>query len=151
MKEPALVPILREGVDVVKLIFFRRLKEHLSGQYPHRDSDYIRKLAASVINEVFGESNAQGPLASFSEQNKGIIQEQMDSLSIHMRDMQIPLTDALRIQFLCDHQEGRDSREVLEKARTLGLLLPEREVPLPAKFIHMVRKVGSSLKILDGS
>ncbi len=151
MAERGLIPTLREGVDVVKLILFRRLKEHLSRRFPQHDMDYVRKLAASLINEVFGESNAQGPLASFSRENGHVIQEELDSLSIHFKDLRIPLTDALRIQFLCDHQEGKDSGDVLEKARSLGILLTERELPLPAKFIHMVRKIGASVNILNGS
>lgn len=150
MAEAGLIPILREGIDVVKLVFFRTLKERLSKEFPHRDAHYIRKMAAALINEVFGPPNVEGPLAPFVEENQYVLQEQLASLATHVQNLRIPLTDALRIQFLCDHQEGTDSTAVLERARDLGILMTEREIPLPAGFIHLVRKIGASMKILEG-
>ncbi len=151
MTEARLIPILREGVEVVKLILFRRLKEHLSTSYPQRSGEYIKRLAATMINELFGLKNVNDSLAAFAEENQYVVQKEMESLSVHLNELRIPITDALRIQFLCDHQEGVDSKGTLEKAQKLGVLITEREVPLPAKFIHLIREIGVSQNLIHGS
>jgi hypothetical protein len=52
------------------------------------------------------------------------------------------------MQFLCDHQENIDSAAILSQAARLGILVAEREVPLPATFMNMVRTLGSRLNLL---
>ncbi len=151
MTEARLIPVLRESIEVVKLILFKRLKEHLSMSYPQRDRQYIKRLAAAMINELFGQENANDSLSAFAEENQYVVQKELESLSTHLNDLRIPITDALRTQFLCDYQEGFDSKSTLEKAQRLGILITEREVPLPAKFIHLIRKIGVSQNLIDGS
>jgi hypothetical protein len=52
------------------------------------------------------------------------------------------------MQFLCDRQAGIDSAIVLSRADQLGLLVTEREIPLPATFMNLVRTLGSRLNLL---
>ena len=59
------------------------------------------------------------------------------------------MTDALRVQYLCDSQEGINSESILEKADKLKILISERDVPLPGAFMSIVRSFGVAYKILE--
>ncbi len=147
--ENKLIPTLREGVDIIKMIFFKKLKERLVARHPGSEVSYPGKLAGAIVNDLFGTPNMEVPFALFVEENRSIIEEEMQNIAVRFPDMRIPLTDALRIQFLCDHQEGVDSTAVLTRAKDLGILMVEREIPMPASFMNMVRRLGSALKILS--
>jgi len=146
--ESRLLPIMREGVDIIKMIFFKKLREELSAKYIHRDAQYVSKLTGAIVNGLFGTPNTQEPFATFVEENLFFIKLEMKNIATALPEMRIPLTDALRVQFLCDSQEGADSSAVLVQARELGILIVEREVPLPAKFMNLVRRLGSSHDLL---
>jgi hypothetical protein len=62
--------------------------------------------------------------------------------------MRIPLSDGLRVLFLCDSMEGIDSSPVLVRADELGILLHDRPVPLPKNFLELVRRLGKSFNLL---
>ena len=144
--EGQLIPILRDGVEVVKMIFFKKLKAHLARKYP--DPAYSRRLAGAIVNDLFGTPNPEEPFASFVVENRPRIDEEMAGIASNFAEMRIPLTDALRIQFLCDHQEGIDSTSALVRARELHILLVDREVPLPAQFMNLVRRLGEAFGFL---
>jgi len=146
--ENRLIPILREGIEVIKMIFFKKLKSNLARKYPSREQSYINKLTGAIINDLFGTPNSERTFAAFVDENRSQIEEEIQSLATDFQDMRIPLTDALRIQFLCDHQEGIDSSSVLHRAKELKILIVEREVPLPAQFMSLVRKLGGAFGIL---
>ena len=146
--ESKLIPIMREGVDIIKMIFFKELKDNLSEKYMDRDAQYVSKLAGAIVNELFGTPNSQEPFAMFVEENLFLIKLEMKNIPTGLEKMLIPLTDALRVQFLCDSQEGIDSSALLVHARETGILIIDREVPLPARFISLVRKMGSSYDLL---
>jgi len=143
-----LVPILCEGIDVVKMIFFKKLKIYLVEKYPHREAGYAGKLAGTIINRLFGTSNMERGFTAFQEDNAPIIEDELSRLAVAFPEMRIPLTDALRTQFLCDQQEGIDSSSILTQAQTLGILMVDRDIPMPAQFIHLVRELGSKLDLL---
>lgn len=146
--ESKLIPIMREGVDIIKMIFFKELKEKLSSKYMNRDTRYISRLTGAIVNELFGTPNSQEPFAAFVEENLFFIKLEMKNIATELEHMRIPLTDALRVQFLCDSQEDIDSSAVLLQAKEVGILILEREVPLPAKFMNLVRKLGGSYDLL---
>ena len=147
-EENKLIPMMREGIDVIKMIFFKKLREKLYEKYINRDAQYITKLTGAIVNDLFGTPNKQEPFATFVEENQYFIKSEMKHLSAELQELRIPLTDALRIQFLCDSQEGIDSPAILVRAKELGILIVDREVPLPAGFMSLVRKLGSSLDLL---
>ncbi|MBW2631335.1 MAG: hypothetical protein JRC90_06155 [Deltaproteobacteria bacterium] len=118
--EIKLLPILRQGVAIVKMVFFRRLKNHISEQNPDREAS----------------------------ENRNLIQETLKKVPLELVDMMVPLTDALRIQVLCDRQEGIDSLSILVHANELKLLLVPREIPLPASFMKLVRELGNKHDLL---
>lgn len=146
--ENQLIPVLREGIDVIKMVFYKKLKTRLCKKYPHQDAAYVNRLAGAIINELFGVPNMAEPFASFVADNKFFIKLELKNISVDLPEMRIPLTDALRVQFLCDHQEGIDSSQVLTRANQAGILMIEREAPLPAKFMALARKLGSSFDLL---
>ncbi|MCK8601751.1 hypothetical protein [Desulfoferrobacter suflitae] len=146
--ESKLIPVLREGIDVIRMVFFKKLKLHLPRKYPHKDSSYINYLAGAVINEVFGSQNPAEPFAGFARENKFFIKLELKNIATDLPEMRIPLTDALRVQFLCDYQEGIDSSHILTQAREQGILMLDRDAPLPAKFMALVRRLGASFDLI---
>lgn len=146
--ESKLIPVLREGVDVIKMICFKKLKMHLPEKYPHKDSTYVNYLAGAVINELFATQNPAEPFAGFAIENKFFIKLEMKNLTSNFPELRIPLTDALRVQFLCDYQEGIDSSHMLAQAKQQGILIVDRDAPLPARFMTLVRKLGHSFDLI---
>lgn len=146
--ESRLLPILRQGVSVVKMVFFKTLKEHLRDRHPDKDVTFINMLTGAVVNDIFGSHNTAEPFPPFVSENRLLIEETLKRVPFELVDMMIPLTDALRVQALCDRQEGIDSLSILVHANDLKLLLVPREVPLPAHFMKMVRELGNKHNLL---
>ncbi len=146
--ESRLVPILRQGIAVVQMVLFKRLKEYLSEKYPAQEAAFITMLTGTVVNDVFCTPNEEKPFLLFIRENESLIEETMKEIPLELIDMMVPLTDALRIQVLCDHQEGIDSIPILAHANELKILLVPREIPLPSSFIGLVRELGNRHDIL---
>ncbi len=147
--ESKLVPAMREGVELVKLILFKKLKPAYESKYPERDAAFAGMLTGAVINELFGTPNSQERFAAFCAEHKSLIQTELKNISTKCEDLKIPLTDALRMQFLCDSREGIDSEYILKQASRLDILILERDVPLPKTFLNLVRQLGVALGILQ--
>ena len=146
--ESKLIPIMREGVDVIKMIFFKQVKEYLLANDPAGDIAYCGRLAGSVINALFGTENPAEPFASFAEANRDRIDRELENIPLAFEEMRIPLSDSLRVQFLCDSMEDIDSSAILVRADKLGILLHDRPVPLPKNFLELVRRLGKSHNLL---
>lgn len=146
--ESKLIPILRQGVAIIQMILFKRIRDHLARQYPGRDTGDINKLSGAIVNDLFGTPNTEEPFATFVNENKKCIDEEINRFHREFADMMIPLTDALRVNVLCDNQEGIDSSAILQRAHDRQLLLVSREVPLPGRFINLVRELGNKYDIL---
>lgn len=146
--ESRLIPILREGVEVVKMMVFKKLKEQLQRQYPEAEAAYALKLTGAVVNELFGTTPDEKSFVIFLEQNRETVEQILLTLSERLAEMRIPLTDALRISVLCDSQEGIDTSSILMRARDLGILLTEREAPLPHHFMELVRRLGRVFNLI---
>ena len=143
-----LIPLMREGIEVIKMIVFKKLRENLARKYPERDGVFLSRLTGAVVNELFGTSNDKEPFASFGLENRGLIKSELQTLGKALPEMKIPLTDALRMQALCDLQEGLDSNELLSQAQDLELLLGDRDLPLPHNFMDLARKLGATFKLV---
>ena len=149
MDEPGrLIPILREGVNVIRMLFFRALRDDLVSRYPNREPGYAPRLAGAILNELFGTENPEESFVRFVRDNESVIREEMRDLAERQETMRIPLTDALRVQFLCDSQEGTGDETVLARALEYGILIAEREVPLPRNFLTLVRRLGAASGLL---
>ncbi len=143
--ESRLLPILREAVDIVKMLFFSRIKQTLGKRYSDTDARILGKVAGAVINELFGVCNPDPEFAAFRVEQKELIEETMQTVPEFIEELHIPLSDALRVSVLCDFQEdGLDNATALAKAKDLGILLHKREMPMPNSFLDMVRRVGKA-------
>ncbi len=140
------IPALREGVEIVKMIFFMKVREEAEASYPGEDRGYLGMLAGAVVNDFFGTPNPEKRFSEFAETNRKRIETLLQQVPARMESLRIPLTDALRVQFLCDHQEGLEdgSGLILKKARENGILMEERDVPLPKHFMNLVYQLGKA-------
>ena len=146
-----LLPVLRDAVNMIKMVFFKELKTHLEAKYPQQESADIGRLAGGIVNELFGTPNTSVEFLQFATENQARIVSEIDSLSVNFDHLRIPLTDALRVQFLCDSLEGIDSGPALAQAEARGILIKDRNVPLPKTFIAMVRRVGTAHNVLQAA
>ena len=146
--ESKLIPILREGVEIVKMISFKKIKEALAKKHPEREAAFIAKLSGALVNTIFGAPAHEEPFAIFARSHANLIAHEQAKVGAMLEELRIPLTDALRIQALCDHQEGNNNTATLQQAQTLGILLTDRDLPLPHSFIELVRRLGSSFGLL---
>ncbi len=144
---PQLVPTLREGIDVIKIVLYRELKRLLLLR--HRDPVYANTLTGAVVNDLFGIMHSGTAFESFNQANQEAVEKTFQIICTELDHLKIPLTDALRIQFLCDSHEGMDSTAVLQKAMKRKLLIVERDLPLPGAFMNIARSFGRSYGILD--
>ncbi len=148
LKHSHLIAVLREGVNVVQMLLFKELKTALTAHSPDRDQNHISMLCGSMTNTLFGTSNPGKKFQNFNKENKGIIEQELLALAENLPDLCSLLTDGLRIQTLCDKQEGLDAPDVLKPAAKLGILVQDREIPLPSSFMATIRTVGEKHNLL---
>ncbi len=146
-----LIESLREAVDVVRMVFFMRAKKSLQARYGHKDEEFQRLLSAAMLNRLFGTPNPQSPYREFAEEHAELIDRELKRVPEEFPDLLIPLTDALRIHFLCNHCEGMPdlSAEILAQAREYGILLEDRDVPLPKGFMNLVYRIGKAYGLIN--
>jgi hypothetical protein len=147
-KQSRLIGILREGISVIQMIFFKEIRLRLQGSYPDTDPKTLSKLAGAITNELFGTPNPEPEFVLFLQEHQSTIEQEMLGLAVNLPHLRRPVTDALRIEALCDNQEGRDQANSLVIAEKIGLLLKDREVPLPSTFMTMVREIGGQHQLI---
>ena len=142
------IPSLREGVDVVRMIFFKELKVYLGKTSGDEEESYAGMMAGAIMNEFFGTPNPLEKFASFAAENRQRITDELGKVNSNFPELCIVLTDALRIHFLSNHQEGigddSENERILARAKDYGILLAERDVPLPKGFMELVYRVGKA-------
>lgn len=149
--ESKLVPILREGIEIVKIILFKELRDHLRQTQSDWENDFALQVTAAVVNDLFGVQSQEAISIEFIENNRQAIDRTQSMVGRELTTLRIPLTDALRTMVLCDYQEGRDTSSLLQRAQDSGILLKDRDLPLPNQFIDLVRRLGTAMGILQAS
>jgi hypothetical protein len=147
-KQSQLIGSLREGVSIVQMVLYKELRTRLIEKRPEQDKEYLIMLAGSITNEVFGTQNPGDKYVRFCHENRGAIEQELLSIKEALPSLCPLLTDALRIQTLCDHQEGGDSSATLVRAKQLDFLQEERDIPLPSTFMTSVRELGKLHNLL---
>ncbi len=144
------IPSLREGVDIVRMVFFKKMRDFLVDKYPDQPQTFHGMVSAAVMNELFGTPNTEPQFVQFFEENRAVIVAELENVGTNFADFCIPLTDALRIHYLCNFQEEIDDAQpmVLARAKELGVLLDERDVPLPKIFMEFVQRIGKAHGLL---
>jgi hypothetical protein len=144
---PPLIPILREGIEVIKMVLFQELKS--LSLLRERNATDVNLLTAAVVNDLFNVKPSETVSETASTVNREVVEEIYLRITKDLDHLRIPLTDALRIQYFCDRHEGVDSVSVLERAEKQGILIATREVPLPGAFLSIVRSFGRAYGILE--
>jgi hypothetical protein len=147
-KQSQLVGALREGVAVIQMILFKELRASLQTRHSDSEQMTVSMLAGAITNELFGTANPEPKFIQFRQDNRAVIEQELLGLATQLPEMRRLVTDALRIQALCDNQEGIQDDNSLVVADKLGVLLKEREIPLPSTFMSMVREVGKEHELI---
>ncbi|MGB3211886.1 MAG: hypothetical protein WBB19_14375 [Desulforhopalus sp.] len=147
-KKSQLILSLREGVSIVQMVLYKEVRSNLIKKRPGLEKTKLVMLAGAVTNEVFGTQNPEEKFIRFRKENWGEIEQELLNIKEDLAPLHAILTDALRIQTLCDHQEGSDSSTILLRAKDLDFLIEEREIPLPSSFMTAVRELGKQHKLL---
>ncbi|HFQ89704.1 MAG TPA: hypothetical protein ENK27_06465 [Desulfobulbus sp.] len=134
---------MREAVFMVQMILFRTLKEDLAGRHRDRPAVHHTWLAGAVVNNLFGSHPSDPEVADFARHNRELVEEELRGLAERCPDLAPFLTDALRMQTICDNQEGIHSIPSLLMARALGILQEERPLPMPSTFMTTVRQLAA--------
>ncbi len=143
-----MIPVLREGICVVQMVLFKELRSLLTRKYPERDSSSLAMLTGAITNALFGTVNPEEQFQDFCRKNRADIEQELLSLARELPALTAPLTDALRMQTLCDNREEKDSGRLLNQAAEIGILIKGRELPLPSTFMIMVRSLGDAHHLL---
>ena len=147
-KKSQLVAALREAVGVVQMILFKEIRAKIAQKKPTAETSHVSLLAGAVTNEVFGTQNPDAKFVRLRAEHRGEIEQEMLTLKNQLPELCAYITDALRIQTLCDHQEGIDSSKNLLRAKEFDFLLEEQEVPLPSSFMIRVRALGEKHNLI---
>ena len=143
-----LIGALREGVALVEMVFFKEVKGLLEKKYPDKDLSSHLMLAGAITNELFGTPNPEEKFVAFRRENREVIEEEMGGLAENLPHLRNALTDALRVQALCDKQEGVEDPGVLQASEALGILVKDRNLPLPSAFMTLVRGLGEQYQLV---
>ncbi len=148
VKKSQLLDSLREGVGIIQMVLYKEIRTMLMQRRPNLDKEHLVMLTGSIVNEVFGTQNPAEKFTRFCQENRGDIEQELLNIKEELAPLCPFLTDALRIQTLCDHQEGSDSSVTLVRAKQLDVLAEERDIPLPSSFMTAVRELGKTHNLL---
>lgn len=143
-----LLAALREAVAVVQMILFKEIRTRIAKKKPGAVATHLSGLAGAITNEVFGTPNSGENFARFRADNWGEIEQELLALKDELPELCAGLTDALRIQTLCDHQEGTDSSKTLLRAKEFGFLVEDRDAPMPSSFMILARALGEKHNLI---
>ncbi len=147
-KHIRLIKVLQEGVTVVQMILFKELREILGRKYPDQEPSYVSTLTGSLINDLFNSKNPDEKFQHFYKKNKGVIEQELLGLAEQIPNLRGILSDALRVQVLCNGQEEESSNDLLKNGNDLGILIKERDIPLPSIFMTRVRELGADYNLI---
>ena len=78
-KDSHLLTVLREGVSVIQMIFYRQIRNELAVRNPEQDGAYLSMLAGALIGEIFGTPNPEERFVLFRKENKAAIEQEPDA------------------------------------------------------------------------
>ena len=140
---------MREAVATVQLVLFGELKDKLAGQYSDRSPEDFTRLVGCLVNDLFGTPTQDDKSSDFAKSHFDEIEKELWRLKEYVPDLLPFLTDALRMQTLCDNEEGQNSLPTLLRAQALGILQEERTTPMPSTFMLAVRQLGSKYGLIE--
>jgi hypothetical protein len=144
-----IIPVLREAILAVQMVLYRCLKKNISNRFPDWPVEKQGRLAGAVVNNLFGSVPADSEVAHFASEHRQLVEDELRGIGDYHKELLPFLTDALRMQTICDNQEGIHSVGSLLIARTLGLLQEQRNLPLPTPFMLSVRNLAAAHNIVE--
>jgi hypothetical protein len=146
---PKIVPVMREAIVMVQMILYRRLKEDVQKRYQDWSDKEKQWLAGAVVNNIFGTEAADPEVNVFARKHRELIEQELRELKERIADLIPHLTDALRMQTICDNHEGVHSIPCLLLAKELGLFDQDRVLPMPSTFMIAVRKLATDHGLVE--
>ncbi len=147
-KQSRLSAVLREGIALVQMVFFKEMKTRIDQSRPDLAPQDRGQIAGAITNELFGTINPDPAFIAFRREHQAFIEQELLGLADNLPHLLPFLTDALRLQTLCDHQEGQTTDDTLFTADKLGILLKDRDTPLPSAFMTLVRELGAHYQLI---
>ncbi len=145
------VPVMREAIVMVQMMLYRRLREDIQTRYQDWSDQKMTWMAGAVVNNLFGTEAADPEVGRFASEHRQLIEDELRDLNSRLGDLVPIFTDALRMQTICDNQEGIHSISSLLMAKELGLLEEERVLPMPSTFMIAVRKLGAEYGLVEAA
>ncbi|WP_035215813.1 hypothetical protein [Desulfobulbus elongatus] len=143
------IPVMREAIVTVQMLLFKMLRQSIHDRYVDRSEPAHTQLAGAVINNLFGTRPADAAVAAFGAANRELVEQELRELATTCAPLRPLLTDALRMQTICDNQEGIHSIPSLLMARALGILQEDQELPLPSTFMLQVRRLAAEHGLIE--
>ncbi|HDK43946.1 MAG TPA: hypothetical protein ENG91_05280 [Desulfobacteraceae bacterium] len=143
------IPVMREAIATVQMVCFGELKDKLADRFKDWEPTDFRRLVGAIVNDIFGTPAPDSESVRFARRHQDTVEKELWALADNLPDLLPHLTDALRMQTLCDHEQGINSLPTLLRARTVGILVEERPVPMPSTFIILVRQLGARYGMLE--
>ena len=147
-KQSRLIGVLQEGVSLVQMVFYKEVKDLLVKHHPEKDIKTLLMLAGAMTNELFGTPNPDPKFIAFRQEHRDLIEDELGSLAENLPHLCTYITDALRVQTICDNQNGIEDPGILQTAESLGILVKDRNVPLPSTFMTLVRGLGEQYQLI---
>ncbi len=147
--DPKIAPVMREAIVMVQMILYRRLREDVQTRYQDWSDQDKTWLAGAVTNNLFGAEAADPDVNGFARKHRELLEQELRELKDRVSDLIPHLTDALRMQTICDNHEGIHSLPCLLIAKELGLLDEERVLPMPSTFMIAMRKLGAEYGLVE--
>lgn len=145
-----LLPILQEGIEVCKMVLYRKLAAFIAPRLPEQPPEFSGQLAAAVINDLFvSPTELPEAAAAFIATHRELLDRERQAFADGQPELKIILTDTLRMQTICDLMAGLPDPGILQRAESAGVLLAEREIPLPHSFLDMARRLGKAHGLLN--
>ncbi|HHD57025.1 MAG TPA: hypothetical protein ENK89_05035 [Desulfobulbaceae bacterium] len=144
-----LIPVMREAVLTVQMVLYRTLKENMATRYADWPPEKQGRLAGAVVNNLFGTEALDPGVTEFAREHRELVEDELHGLHGNCENLVPFLTDALRMQAICDNQEGIHSLGCLLMARELGILREDRALPLPSTFMLSVRNLAAAHGIIE--
>ncbi len=134
-----MIPVMREAIATVQMMLFAELKDDVMARYQDWPEQDRKRLVGAIVNDVFGTPAVDGEAWQFARRHLLVLEEELKTVAGRIPDLLDILTDALRMQTICDNQEGIHSIATLLRAREVGILQQDRPLPMPSTFMINVR------------
>ncbi|PID72244.1 MAG: hypothetical protein CSA31_02860 [Desulfobulbus propionicus] len=135
------LPVMREAITMVQMVFYKQLVDDIRARQTVPEKD-AQRLAGAVVNNLFGTEPADATVTAYGAENRELVEQELRGIAERLNTLCPFLTDALRMQAICDNQEGVHSISSLLMAKALGILQEERALPMPSTFMLSVRTLA---------